>query len=38
MITNFAAGISPTPLTHSEVVECMAKNSETIEKIDFKIN
>ena len=27
MVTNFAAGISPQPLTHEEVVESMAKNS-----------
>lgn len=36
MITNFAAGISPTPLTHSEVVECMAKNSERLKQLILK--
>ncbi len=30
MITNFAAGISRSPLTHSEVVECMADNSQRL--------
>lgn len=30
MITNFAAGISPSALTHSEVVECMAENSQRL--------
>jgi 5'-methylthioadenosine phosphorylase len=36
MITNFAAGISPTPLTHAEVVECMAKNSERMKDLIMK--
>lgn len=33
MVTNFAAGISPTILTHKEVVECMAQNIENFRKI-----
>lgn len=33
MVTNFAAGISPTPLTHGEVVEIMAKNGERLKKL-----
>ena len=33
MVTNFAAGISPQPLTHQEVVEAMAANSENIKKL-----
>jgi len=44
MVTNFAAGISPHPLTHGEVLETMAANTEnikrlimaTIAKIDIK--
>lgn len=36
MITNFAAGISPTPLTHAEVLECMAKNSERLKSLIMK--
>lgn len=27
MVTNYGAGVSPTPLTHSEVVEAMTQNS-----------
>lgn len=30
MVTNWAAGISPTPLTHEEVTEVMNKNAENL--------
>ena len=30
MVTNFAAGISPTPLTHAEVVDTMNQNAANI--------
>lgn len=30
LVTNWAAGISPTPLTHREVVEAMAANTEKL--------
>lgn len=33
MVTNFAAGISPTPLTHAEVLETMRKNNENLKKL-----
>jgi len=33
MVTNFAAGISKTKLTHSEVLECMEKNVESFRKL-----
>jgi len=33
MVTNFAAGISPQPLTHHEVLETMAANAENIKKL-----
>lgn len=33
MVTNFAAGISPTPLTHREVVDVMMQNGENIKKL-----
>lgn len=33
MVTNFAAGISSQALTHSEVVETMAQNSENFKKL-----
>lgn len=33
MVTNFAAGISPHPLTHSEVLETMAVNADNIKKL-----
>jgi len=33
MVTNYAAGISPTPLTHEEVVDVMRQNSERIRAI-----
>lgn len=33
MVTNFAAGISPTPLTHSEVLDCMDRNISYFQQI-----
>lgn len=33
MVTNFAAGISPQVLTHTEVLEIMAENAEKIKKL-----
>lgn len=33
MVTNFAAGISPTELTHQEVVDCMQQNIASFRKI-----
>jgi 5'-methylthioadenosine phosphorylase len=36
IVTNFAAGISPTKLTHTEVVELMAKKSEEIKLLLMK--
>lgn len=33
MVTNFAAGISKTALTHQEVVDCMQQNIESFRKI-----
>ncbi len=33
IVTNMAAGISPTPLTHSEVVEEMGKSIANMEKV-----
>lgn len=33
MVTNFGAGISASPLTHSEVVDTMGANSENIKKL-----
>ncbi len=33
MVTNFAAGISPNHLTHQEVLDVMAKNSENLRKL-----
>ena len=33
MVTNFAAGISPTSLTHTEVVEVMQANSDRIRRL-----
>lgn len=33
MVTNFGAGISPTPLTHEEVLEVMAENAEKLRKL-----
>jgi len=35
MVTNFGAGISPTALTHEEVLEVMAANSENLKKLLF---
>ncbi len=32
-VTNFAAGISPSKITHEEVIEIMDKNSEMIKKL-----
>ncbi len=36
MVTNFAAGISPTNLTHSEVVETMRQNNHNLRKLVMK--
>lgn len=33
MVTNFAAGISPTPLTHTEVVEVMQANARSMRSL-----
>lgn len=33
MVTNFAAGISPTPLTHAEVIEAMRQNNENLKRL-----
>jgi 5'-methylthioadenosine phosphorylase len=33
MVTNFAAGISPQPLTHGEVLDAMRANLENIKKL-----
>ncbi|SHI40483.1 S-methyl-5'-thioadenosine phosphorylase [Propionispora hippei] len=33
MVTNFAAGISQTPLTHAEVVEAMQNNTQHIKQL-----
>lgn len=33
MVTNYAAGISTTPLTHQEVIDTMAENTNKIQKI-----
>ncbi len=35
MVTNYGAGISPTSLTHEEVLEVMAANSENLKKLLF---
>lgn len=35
VVTNFAAGISETKLTHSEVAELMAKNIQRVKKLIF---
>ena len=35
MVTNYGAGISPTSLTHDEVLEVMAANSENLKKLLF---
>jgi 5'-methylthioadenosine phosphorylase len=36
-VTNYAAGISPTRITHQEVIDIMDKNSEMIKKLITKI-
>jgi len=33
MVTNYAAGISPIPLTHQEVLEVMAQNTENLKSL-----
>jgi 5'-methylthioadenosine phosphorylase len=33
MVTNYAAGISPAPLTHSEVLDTMKANTENIKRL-----
>lgn len=33
MVTNFAAGISPSALTHEEVLEVMAENAENLKRL-----
>ncbi|HEX3015679.1 MAG TPA: S-methyl-5'-thioadenosine phosphorylase [Desulfobacteria bacterium] len=35
MVTNYAAGISPTPLTHQEVVENMSQMGDKLNKLIF---
>jgi 5'-methylthioadenosine phosphorylase len=37
IVTNYAAGISPTKLTHKEVVELMAENIEALKKLVFTV-
>lgn len=36
MVTNFAAGISPTALTHTEVLETMAANTDNLKGLVMK--
>ncbi|MBU7013571.1 MAG: S-methyl-5'-thioadenosine phosphorylase [Theionarchaea archaeon] len=36
-VTNYAAGISPTRITHQEVIDIMDKNSEMIKRLIAKI-
>lgn len=36
MVTNFAAGISPTSLTHAEVLETMAANTDNLKQLVMK--
>ncbi|HEX2954846.1 MAG TPA: S-methyl-5'-thioadenosine phosphorylase [Bacillota bacterium] len=36
MVTNFAAGISKTPLTHQEVLDIMAQNTEKLRRLLFQ--
>jgi len=36
MVTNFAAGISPNPLTYGEVIEIMNQNTENLKKLLMK--
>jgi len=33
LVTNYAAGISPTPLTHAEVMEAMRSNQENLKSL-----
>lgn len=33
MVTNFAAGISPRPLTHAEVIEAMRQNNNNLRRL-----
>ncbi|MDN5364615.1 MAG: 5-methylthioadenosine phosphorylase [Eubacteriales bacterium] len=33
VVTNYAAGISPHPLTHQEVLDAMAKNNENLRRL-----
>ncbi len=33
MVTNYAAGISPTPLTHQEVLDVMAANGDQLKSL-----
>ncbi|AVX20470.1 5'-methylthioadenosine phosphorylase [Carboxydocella sporoproducens DSM 16521] len=37
MVTNFAAGISPTPLTHTEVLETMAQNASKLQTLLLEV-
>ena len=37
IVTNFAAGISPTKLTHKEVVELMGQRIEPLKKLVFSV-
>ncbi|MGE5590014.1 MAG: S-methyl-5'-thioadenosine phosphorylase [Bacillota bacterium] len=36
MVTNQAAGISPTPLTHQEVLDIMAQNGENLRRLAMR--
>ncbi|WP_418790084.1 S-methyl-5'-thioadenosine phosphorylase [Phosphitispora sp. TUW77] len=36
MVTNFAAGISPNPLTHAEVLDAMERNHANLKKLIMK--
>lgn len=36
MVTNMAAGISPTPLSHQEVLDIMAQNGETLRRLAMR--
>ncbi|MCG0237835.1 MAG: S-methyl-5'-thioadenosine phosphorylase [Firmicutes bacterium] len=36
MVTNYAAGISPQPLTHEEVLEVMAANAEKLKSLAMR--
>lgn len=37
LVTNFAAGISPEPLTHQEVVQTMAQNTVKLQQLIMKV-